>query len=384
MTREVIPKDTERRLWADSMGRCMNPSCEKELFSTNIGDIAEKAHIVPYSDTADNSLENLIILCPNCHTSFDKNSAFNEEEVKGWKVRREEKVLKIFTQNFDTFEKLEEAVKPIFEENKTIYRNYFLKNNFELWKKFEKKILINNNKLKLLLENNKKLIQRHDDKDYSNLEIIEQFLLHINEFNETREDKEKFRAVLFPEKINSIFGVSHMQEFLLPSVLSLECLITKMTDSSYKISAYLDEEPPYLSLNKDNKSEKLYLEDTYRLRQLYSIHKCFRKKKLIRLKSLCFILKWLKNNNIIYKFHDFPSLNTITIKSKTFLFVYEYCLSCQNLECIAPSSGLNIINLYNFNNGVCISGDAYNLAENMQIKLFTTNDFYKYAHEELK
>lgn len=383
MTRKAIPKDTERRLWAESIGRCMNPSCKKELFSTNIGDIAEKAHIVPHNDTADNSLENLIILCPNCHASFDKNSAFNEEEVKNWKVKRKEEVLKLFAQKFDTFEKLEEIVKPILEENKTIYKNYFLKDNPKLWKKFEKEILINNNKLKLLLENNKKLIQRNDNKDYSNLEVIGQFLLHINEFNETREDKEKFRSVLFPEKINSIFGVSDVQESLLPSVLSLECLITKMTDSSYKISVYLDEELPYLSLNKDNKSEKLYLKNTYRLRQLYSIHKCFRKTE-IRLESLCFILKWLKNNNIVYKFHDFPSLNTITIKSKTFLFVYEYCLSCQNLERIAPNSGLNIINLHSFNGSGCISNDAYNLAENMQIKLFITSDFYRYVHKELK
>lgn len=77
----TISEDIKRRLYAESMGRCMNPGCRKELFFDN-GDIIEKAHIRPYCDTADNSFENLIILCPNCHTNFDKNFAFKAEEVK--------------------------------------------------------------------------------------------------------------------------------------------------------------------------------------------------------------------------------------------------------------------------------------------------------------
>lgn len=45
-------------------------------------DIIERAHIIPYCETADNSFENLIILCPTCHKKFDKNSSFSPEEVK--------------------------------------------------------------------------------------------------------------------------------------------------------------------------------------------------------------------------------------------------------------------------------------------------------------
>ncbi|MCB4780975.1 MAG: HNH endonuclease, partial [Sulfurovum sp.] len=65
--RKAIAKDVERRLYAESMGKCMNPNCQTDIFLPN-GDIVEKAHIFPYRDTADNSFENLIILCPNCHT----------------------------------------------------------------------------------------------------------------------------------------------------------------------------------------------------------------------------------------------------------------------------------------------------------------------------
>jgi len=53
----------------------------------------------PYCDTADNSFENLIILCPNCHTNFDKNFAFKAEEVKQWKQIRADEIT-ILYKNF--------------------------------------------------------------------------------------------------------------------------------------------------------------------------------------------------------------------------------------------------------------------------------------------
>ena len=79
-----IDENVKRRLYAESMGRCMNPSCQRELLCEN-GDIIERAHIEPYCETADNKFENLVLLCPSCHTNFDKNHAFTQEEVLGWK-----------------------------------------------------------------------------------------------------------------------------------------------------------------------------------------------------------------------------------------------------------------------------------------------------------
>ena len=71
MSRQGIPVNVERRLLAESMGRCMNPDCKEELFINN-SDIIERAHIMPYYETEDNSFDNLIVLCPNCHKKFDK------------------------------------------------------------------------------------------------------------------------------------------------------------------------------------------------------------------------------------------------------------------------------------------------------------------------
>lgn len=41
MSRKPIEENVKRRLFAESMGRCMNPNCRKELFES-CGDIIEK------------------------------------------------------------------------------------------------------------------------------------------------------------------------------------------------------------------------------------------------------------------------------------------------------------------------------------------------------
>ena len=119
-----IAENVLRRLYAESMGRCMNPACQQNLFSEN-GDIIEKAHIVPYCKTAENTFENLIILCPNCHTNFDKNRTFSCEEVLSWKRNRKEEVERVFSKKFLNFDELKNEVCPILEENKTIYEKYY-------------------------------------------------------------------------------------------------------------------------------------------------------------------------------------------------------------------------------------------------------------------
>lgn len=377
MSRLAIQENIKRRLYAESMGKCMNPNCQTDLFLSD-GDIAEKAHIVPHSNTADNSFENLIILCPNCHTNFDKNSAFNEEEVKNWKRIREEDISKIFDIKFNSFEELEEIVKPILEENKSIYEKYYLGDNSKLWKKFEEKVLLNNQKLKKILNKNRTLFQKSSQECYSNLATIDELILHIDEFYSTREDEEKIRSVLFPEEVNSIFGINGYLTKVLPSLEALECFIQKLLDNDIFVDISLDIDTPFIQFNKENRIETLYLEDLPRVRQFYYQYFCFKGVGL-RLESLTFILKWLKNNNIEYEFPNFPILSDIKIKGKLFKFIYEYCLSKETIISFAPQKGLIILNLFNFNGG-CISEEAYKQAEIMEVDLLLSNDFYKYVH----
>lgn len=59
--------------------------------------IIEKAHMLPDCQTAPNTSENLLVLCPNCHTAFDKNYLFRPEQMKSLNrsLRRLIKSLKI-------------------------------------------------------------------------------------------------------------------------------------------------------------------------------------------------------------------------------------------------------------------------------------------------
>lgn len=376
--RQAIAENVKRRLYAESMGKCMNPDCKTELF-LNDGDIVEKAHIVPHCKTEDNSFENLIILCPNCHTSFDKGLVFKEDKVKDWKAKRQYEVSIFFAQKFDTFEALEKVIRPLLEENRAIYKNYYLEDNFKLWEKFEGKVLVNNEEMRTLLKNNKQLIQSYTEKEYSNLEAVNQFLLHVDEFRETRGDDEKIRTVLFPNKINSLFGVEPFYESMPVSAESLECLIGKLINDEKFIEVFLGIDSPFIIYQERSEVVKLHIDDAPRLRQMYFKYGCFRKTE-IRLKSLNFALSYMNNNNIQYAINNLPSLSDIVVREAPLKFIYKYCLSKAELISLAPQVGLVIVNLHNWNGEGCISQAAYVQAEIMNVKLLTMNSFYKYVH----
>lgn len=251
MSSRYISVDVKKRLYAESMGRCMNPACQQNLFGEN-GDIIEKAHIDPYCETADNTFENLVLLCPNCHTNFDKNHAFTPEEVLGWKKTRREEVERLFSKRFSNFEELKNEVAPLLAENKFIYENYYLQGNKVLWDKFEVKILQNNRKLKLLFSANLGLFQHNNTKEYSNLEYIRQFIAHVDEFEITRDDAEKTRKILFPAEIDSMFGVAPVNDSIIPSTESLELLIGKLIDEDKFEGIVLGAEHP-LSIRNTHK-----------------------------------------------------------------------------------------------------------------------------------
>lgn len=379
MSSRYISKDVTKRLYAESMGRCMNPACSKELFSEN-GDIVEKAHIDPYCKTADNTFENLVLLCPNCHTDFDKNHAFTPQEVLSWKKIRREEVEKMFGKKFSSFEELRKTVVPLLVENKAIYENYYLKDNKCLWDKFEIRVLKNNRKLKFLFSSNLNLIQQNQTKCYSNLEYIQLFMAHVEEFEATRTDDEKFREILFPAEINSMFGVAPVKDSIIPSTESLELLIEKLIEQGKFKELVMGVEHPGIYFYEDGKVTTVYLDDSPRLRQMYFDYNCFRSPK-VRLDSLNFALKYIGSRNVSYKFLTYSNLREIIIHNQKMIFVYEYCLSQAFLLHLAPEENSIIVNLHNWNGESCISSQAYDLAESINVKLLTMSEFYRYIHE---
>ena len=377
MSRDSISVDVKRKLYAESMGRCMNPNCQVDLFGFD-GDIIEKEHIDPYCKTADNSFDNLVVLCPNCHTNFDKNSAFTPEEVLGWKKIRQEEIKKIFCKRYDTFAELQNDIVPLLEENKSIYENYYLGNNKQLWDKFEKKVLINNRKIKELITNNLDLFQKHKNPDYSNQSVIRKFIQHIDEFEETRSDKEKIRTVLYPPEVDSIFGIKSVNDHMLPLTESLEELIRKLNAEGRFYGIVFDGDPPYMIIKQsDKKQELLSLKDTPRLRQLYYDYDCF-KTAGVRLESLSYALRYITRHGVKFNFVSCDNLRQIVINQTKLYFVYEYCLSEVSLRTLCPEENSIVVNLHNWNGSGCISNDAYVLAKKINVELFTMENLYEY------
>jgi len=77
MNRDVVPADIKRAVLVEAGHRCAIPTCRATT--------TEIAHIVPWAESHDNSFENLIALCPNCHTRFDQKKEIDRLAVKMYK-----------------------------------------------------------------------------------------------------------------------------------------------------------------------------------------------------------------------------------------------------------------------------------------------------------
>jgi HNH endonuclease len=77
MEREAIPAEVKRAVLVEAGHRCAIPTCRATT--------TEIAHIVPWAETHDNSFENLIALCPNCHTRFDQKKEIDRTAVRMYK-----------------------------------------------------------------------------------------------------------------------------------------------------------------------------------------------------------------------------------------------------------------------------------------------------------
>lgn len=77
MSRDTIPANIKRAVLVEAGHRCAIPTCRSTT--------TEIAHIVAWAITKDNSFENLIALCPNCHTRFDQKNEIDQLAVKLYK-----------------------------------------------------------------------------------------------------------------------------------------------------------------------------------------------------------------------------------------------------------------------------------------------------------
>lgn len=208
--------------------------------------------------------------------------------------------------------------------------------------------MVNNRKLKMVFSANLDLFQRHKEKSYSNLHCVQQFIARVDEFEVTRVDEEKSRSILFPVEINSMFGITPVEGFMLPSTEALELLIEKLKSHSRFEEIVLGITHPYIRIIQAGKSTQVFLDDTPRLRQLYYDYGCYKGAK-VRLESLNFALKYIRSRKVSYRFLSESNLREISINNTKMIFVYEYCLSQSDLMQLSPEENNIIVNLHNWN-----------------------------------
>ena len=176
--RPTVPTNIKRMLWSESMGHCMNPECETDLFrhGTFLGEIA---HIKPHGEGGGVSFDNLLILCRNCHGSIDaRRTDATEDTLLNWKVNRNDEIHQRFAKAYQSFKELQVDVVPILKRNLEIFRSYGPEGQdgdyaakYALWLKFEGELIANNQKLVTILEKNQGLLHASNRTIVENLHL---------------------------------------------------------------------------------------------------------------------------------------------------------------------------------------------------------------------
>jgi hypothetical protein len=139
--RDAIPSATKSRLFIEAAGHCQRPECLDKLYPEEMGGkrhLGEMAHVIPHGDKGPryearpagefevDSVDNLIVLCPTCHTIIDKNpEAYPREKLLGWK--RDHLKALAHKQGIISYElrsEVREAVASRMAENKAIWEKY--------------------------------------------------------------------------------------------------------------------------------------------------------------------------------------------------------------------------------------------------------------------
>ncbi len=215
---------TKMKLFAHSGGFCQNPNCNENLFKTFEEaeiHIAEIAHIISVNKGArenenltpeqKGSYDNLILLCPNCHTMIDKaENDFPESLIIKWKNEHEKKLNQMFgVLKYNTRVKVREIIEPIFLENKTVFDIYGPNtderfnpesNMPNLWiRKIREVIIPNNRKTLKVIEANYGLLKT-DEKV-----VFNKFKQHVFDFESKHIFNNEENGTQFPIEITNIY-----------------------------------------------------------------------------------------------------------------------------------------------------------------------------------
>jgi hypothetical protein len=221
----AITDKVRRALWASSGGFCQNPECRKEFvrfFQTGeVTHLDELAHVIARSrkgprgassepQSARDSFDRIIVLCPTCHTLVDKNpKMFPADLLLRWKKQHRSLLKAAFAPSFDNKKELRDKLEELLARNKALFDAYGpfsehaekpITDAARMWHQAALSDLIPNNRLIVqLLNGHRKHLSRRDSA------IAEQFRIHTEAFEYNHLSGDKFpEAPLFPKKICTI------------------------------------------------------------------------------------------------------------------------------------------------------------------------------------
>ncbi|HEX9929729.1 MAG TPA: HNH endonuclease [Pyrinomonadaceae bacterium] len=215
---------TVKKLFANSGGYCQNLNCNENLFKEleeNEIHIAEIAHIISVnegarkndklSDEEKGNYDNLILLCPNCHTTIDKaEESFPEKLIFKWKNEHKARLAATFgIRRYELREQVRKVLRPIFAENKMIFDKYGPNTDERynpesdmptLWRRKIREFIIPNNRKILNI-----IIANYDFLNDDECSLFEEFKQHLDDFEKKHLYGEESSGLQFPKRISDIY-----------------------------------------------------------------------------------------------------------------------------------------------------------------------------------
>lgn len=216
---------TKLRLFSESGGYCQNPSCRSSLFVDTGSDaihIAEIAHVISAENGGPRAVEamtpearaaydNLLLLCPTCHTIIDKAEAsFPDSLIRSWKEDHRNKIADLFgVRIYETRAAVRAAIEPSLRENRTIFENYgpMTMDRFNpestlpaQWlRKIRDNILPNNRKILAICDANARHLANEE------ASVLDLFRQHVNDFEAKHVAGVEESGMQFPERASDLF-----------------------------------------------------------------------------------------------------------------------------------------------------------------------------------
>jgi hypothetical protein len=209
-------------LWSESGGHCQNPECRADLHGfVKRMHIGELAHIIPASmegPRADEGPEltqgeralpeNVVVLCPTCHTVVDKApEEYPSDVLRAWKRRSQDaRVVAHGTPVFASRSEAREFVEELLGANRVVFDLYgplhevFDNARAEQWRRHVKeKIIPNNRTLLRVLQVNWRLLTGPEKV------TVHMFAVHVQELEERHlEGNWTPGSTRFPNAMESI------------------------------------------------------------------------------------------------------------------------------------------------------------------------------------